>query len=80
MAQFGRFFRGAVRRSRWYGKALVAGAKTAIDAVLNRDRAPISFEHLGDGPEWHEVKAHLGFIFRPVSVWCGMHFFARLGK
>src|SRR5258708_16679244 len=27
--------------------------------------------------EWHEVKAHLGFIFRPVSVWCGMHFFAR---
>jgi hypothetical protein len=20
------------------------------------------------------VKAHLGFIFRPVSVWCGMHF------
>jgi hypothetical protein len=30
--------------------------------------------------EWHEVKAHLGFIFRPVSVWCGMHFFARLGK
>ena len=31
-------------------------------------------------PEWHEVKAHLGFIFRPVSVWCGMHFFARFGK
>ena len=30
--------------------------------------------------EWHEVKAHLGFIFRPVSVWCGMHFFARFGK
>ena len=30
--------------------------------------------------EWHEVKAHLGFIFWPVSVWCGMHFFARFGK
>jgi hypothetical protein len=50
MAQFGRFFRGAVRRTRWCGKALIAGAKTAIDAVLNRDRALISFEHLGDGP------------------------------
>ena len=34
----------------------------------------------GSGREWHEVKAHLGFIFRPVSVWCGMHFFARFGK
>jgi hypothetical protein len=35
---------------------------------------------LGGLGEWHEVKAHLGFIFRPVSMWCGMHFFARLGK
>jgi hypothetical protein len=51
MAQFSRFFRGAVRRTRWCGKALVAGAKTAIDAVLHRDRASISFEHLDDTPQ-----------------------------
>jgi len=25
--------------------------------------------------EWREDKAHLGLILRPVSVWCGAHFF-----
>jgi hypothetical protein len=50
IAEFGRLFRGAVRRTFWYAKAaLVACAKTAIDAVLHRDRASISFEHLGGG-------------------------------
>jgi hypothetical protein len=49
MAQFGRLFRGAGRRAFRLAKAAsIAGAKTAIDALLNRDRASISFEHLGD--------------------------------
>ncbi len=30
--------------------------------------------------EWHEDKLHLGFILRPVSVWCGVHFFGRFSK
>ena len=38
--------------------------------------------HFGvkDTPEWHEDKAHLGLILRPVSVWRGAHFFTRFGK
>ena len=31
-------------------------------------------------PEWHEDKAQLGLILRPVSVWCGAHFFTRFGQ
>jgi pyruvate/2-oxoglutarate dehydrogenase complex dihydrolipoamide dehydrogenase (E3) component len=35
---------------------------------------------IDDSSEWHEDKAHLGYILRPVSVWCGAHFFTRFGK
>jgi hypothetical protein len=49
MAQFGRFLRHPRRRAVLLLKAAsIAGAKTAIDAVLNRKQAPISFERLGD--------------------------------
>lgn len=48
--QFGRFFRDAGARAvRLTRAALIAGVKTVIDVVLNRDRASISFEHLGGG-------------------------------
>ena len=33
-----------------------------------------------DRYEWHEDKAHLGLILRPVSVRRGAHFFTRFGK
>ena len=44
MAQFGRFFRASGGRA----VRLANGAKAAIDAVLNRGPASISFEDLRD--------------------------------
>jgi hypothetical protein len=50
MAQFCRLLRRAGARLVSLAKAvLIAGGKTAIDAVLNRDRGSISFESIGQG-------------------------------
>jgi hypothetical protein len=49
LVAFGRLFSGGGGRATRFAKAVsIAGAKTVIDAVLNRNRASIYFERLGD--------------------------------